>query len=209
MMRGVHFTPPGANVLSTSDRVLRSVGAALIAATAELNAADPSTTTPHLGDAVATIGDTLIDLAPAVRGLAAPDAMRRVATSIETRTASVIGTALWVGLEEGAAALGADGAGGSDAAADPLAVLARATRGVAEALKQRPTDLADAVAFTLATDAAADAFESAAAAKVSPAEGCSLALLSVLELVDATKDHPNAAAKAVAVALRAAAEALA
>src|SRR3954454_25254582 len=91
----------------TRSSVLRRVGEALIAARYELNTADSAAGDGDLGNTAATIGETLIALAPNVEGLDVVPALRRIGMEIGSRAPSTFGTLISIGLVGAARSLAA------------------------------------------------------------------------------------------------------
>src|SRR3954463_2003423 len=110
----------------TRSSVLRRVGEALIAARDELNTADSAAGDGDLGNTAATIGETLIALAPDVEGLDAVPALRRIGTEIGSRAPSTFGTLISIGLVGAARSLSEQAPDAEPTAAEEAARFARA-----------------------------------------------------------------------------------
>jgi dihydroxyacetone kinase len=207
--------------MSTSD-VVRAVGLALTAARDQLNEADSAAGDGDLGNTAVAIGETLIALAPELDALQPAAALRRIGLEIGSRAPSTFGTLVSMGLV-GASRATADA---PDAEPTTPELAAQLTRAVESSITTRGKAARGGKTLLDALGPAADALHAGSVDGLSIANAVAHAATAAeagahatreLEptmgrqawLSDRARGTVDAGALAVAIAFRAAAEALA
>lgn len=201
--------------------VVRAVGRALVAARDRLNEADSAAGDGDLGNTAVAIGETLIELAPEVDPADPAAALRRIGLEIGSRAPSTFGTLISMGLA-GASRASAEA---PDAEPTPAELGAQLARAVEASISRRGKAARGGKTLLDALGPAADALNEAAVAgsplSVALANAARAAETGAeatrsLEptmgrqawLADRARGTPDPGALAVAIAVRAASEAL-